>query len=167
MGTYKPTNSFHSMSSISIITADYTNTEHQEHIKMLLNEYAKDPMGNGEALDENILSQVVVDLQTVSGAFSLLAFYGNEPIGIANCFTAYSTFYAKPLINIHDLAVLPQSRGLGVGQKLLDAASAEATKRGCCKVTLEVRNDNSAKNLYLRAGFKEGKPPMEFLSKVL
>ena len=155
------------MSSISIITADYTNTEHQEHIKMLLNEYAKDPMGSDKPLGEAILNKVVLDLQTVPGAFSLLAFNGNEPIGIANCFTGYSTFYARPLINIHDLAVLPQSRGLGIGKKLLDAVSTEAINRGCCKVTLEVRDDNAAKNLYLRAGFKEGEPLMEFLSKIL
>lgn len=167
MGTYKPTNSIHSMSSISIIIADYTNTEHQEQIKMLLNEYAKDPMGNEKPLPEEILSKVVVDLQTVPGAFSLIAYNNNEPIGLANCFTGYSTFYAKPLINIHDIAVLPNSRGLGIGKKLLDAVSKEAKNRGCCKVTLEVRDDNAAKNLYLRAGFKEGEPPMEFLSKVL
>lgn len=159
--------SIENQNKVDIILADYTNPEHQGHIKMLLNEYAKDPMGGGKALSESILTKVIHDLADFPAAFSLLAFLNHEAIGLCTCFTGYSTFKAAPLINIHDIAVLPKTRGLGVGALLLEEVSKEAKKRGCCKVTLEVRNDNRAKQLYIRAGFKEGEPPMEFMTKEL
>lgn len=154
-----------SSETIDLILADYTNPEHQEHLKMLLNEYAKDPMGGEKAISEEKLTKVAQDLITFPGAFSFLAYKGSQPIGLCNCFTGYSTFKAAPLVNIHDIAVLPEARGLGIGAKLIQAVTTEAKKRGCCKITLEVRNDNHAKRLYLRSGFEEGKPPMEFLTK--
>lgn len=155
------------MSTISIIQADFTNSEHQTAVKNLLNTYAQDPMGGGKEIKEDILNKVISDLGSFPGAFSLLAFHENKACGIANCFTGYSTFRGKPLVNIHDIAVLPEKRGLGIGEMLLDAVANEAKKRGCCKVTLEVRDDNRAKKLYLKAGYKEGNPPMEFLTKEL
>lgn len=41
----------------------------------------------------------------------LLAFVEDEPVGVAVCFFELSTFKTRPLLNIHDLAVLPQYRG--------------------------------------------------------
>ncbi|TNE72650.1 GNAT family N-acetyltransferase [bacterium] len=150
---------------MEIRLADYTNPQDQESIKTLLNAYAMDPMGGGKALGQAILNKVLQDMITFPGAFSVLAFVDGSPVGLANCFTGYSTFKAAPLINIHDLAVLSESRGKQIGAKLIEKVAEEAQKRGCCKITLEVRDDNRAKNLYLRAGFEEGKPPMEFLTK--
>ncbi len=154
-------------STLQIRLADYTNPADQQAIKLLLDAYAKDPMGGGKSLGDAILNQVLHDLPTIHGAFTVLAFWDEKPVGLANCFTGYSTFKAQSLINIHDIAVLPETRGLGVGLSLLNAVANEAQKRGACKVTLEVRDDNRAKNLYLRAGFKEGEPPMEFMTKDL
>jgi len=54
-----------------------------------------------------------------------------------------------------DLAVLPEARGRGLGRWMLDAALAEAARRGARAVFLEVRESNvAARRLYERAGFE-------------
>ena len=61
------------------------------------------------------------------------------------------------LLNIHDLAVRDDFRGLGIGRQMLKAIEAEAASHGCCKVTLEVRADNPlARRLYEDVGFSAG-----------
>jgi ribosomal protein S18 acetylase RimI-like enzyme len=77
-------------------------------------------------------------------------------VGIATCFLGFSTFAARPLINVHDLAVLPEHRGRGIGRGLLEAVEHCARERGCAKVTLEVQENNSpARRLYKRMGFAQ------------
>jgi len=102
----------------------------------------------------------------VPGRLVLLAFEGDRPVGVAVCFPGFSTFQARPLINIHDLAVLPGSRGRGVGRALLGAVEDEAHRRGCCKLTLEVRQDNPAARLYRALGYgaaSAGGAPAQYL----
>lgn len=93
------------------------------------------------------------DLAGNPHAFSLLARIDDEAVGLANCFMGYSTFAAAPLVNIHDLAVLPGHRGAGIGKALMAAIEAEALKRGACKVTLEVLSGNPARHLYAACGY--------------
>jgi ribosomal protein S18 acetylase RimI-like enzyme len=101
-----------------------------------------------------VRDRLVPALAGVPGAFSLLAFDGDAAVGLANCFTGFSTFAARPLVNIHDLAVLPAARGRGVGRALMHAVEAEARRRGACKVTLEVLSGNDrAKALYADLGY--------------
>jgi GNAT superfamily N-acetyltransferase len=83
----------------------------------------------------------------------MLARLNDRAVGLANCFIGYSTFAAAPLVNIHDLAVLPGHRGTGIGKALLVAVEAEALKRGACKITLEVLSGNPARHLYAREGY--------------
>jgi ribosomal protein S18 acetylase RimI-like enzyme len=99
----------------------------------------------------------------------LLAFVGDEPVGAAVCFFGLSTFRARPLVNIHDLAVLPKHQGKGVGPALLAAVEDHARRRGCCKITLEVQDDNvRARNVYRRFGFEDyDLGPTRFLVKPL
>jgi len=79
---------------------------------------------------------------------------GDRPVGAAICFIGFSTFAAKLLINIHDFVVLPASRGKGVGRRLLDAVEGKARELGCCKLTLEVMDNNHhALRMYQAAGF--------------
>jgi GNAT superfamily N-acetyltransferase len=66
----------------------------------------------------------------------------------------FSTFYARPLVNVHDLSVLAAHRGQGVGRQLLAAVEAEAQRLGCCKLTLEVLERNPARRLYESCGFE-------------
>ena len=50
------------------------------------------------------------------------------------------------------IAVLPPRRGRGVGRALLDEARAEASRRGACRMFLEVAVPNAAARALYRAG---------------
>ena len=83
-----------------------------------------------------------------------LAYRDAAPVGVAVCFRGFSTFTAQPLVNIHDLAVLPNERGKGIGRMLLEAVERKARSLGCCKLTLEVQENNlRAQRVYAAAGF--------------
>ncbi len=57
---------------------------------------------------------------------------------------------------VANIAVAPAARGAGVGARLLDAALAEARRRGVGHVFLEVRESNAlARRLYASRGFVE------------
>ncbi|HEY0813419.1 MAG TPA: GNAT family N-acetyltransferase [Pseudonocardia sp.] len=69
------------------------------------------------------------------------------------------------VLAIRGLAVHPGATGRGVGQALVEAAVAEATRRGSRKVSLRVLGPNTvARRLYARCGFvEEGVLRAEFL----
>ncbi|MEO6079806.1 MAG: N-acetyltransferase [Steroidobacteraceae bacterium] len=99
-----------------------------------------------------------------------LAFAASQAVGVCVAFLGYSTFQARPLLNIHDLAVLPERRGGGIGGALLTAAETQARVEDCCKLTLEVQDDNApARKLYEGFGFRDvrygNSGPTRFLSK--
>jgi ribosomal protein S18 acetylase RimI-like enzyme len=102
-----------------------------------------------------------------------LAFDGDAAVGAAVCFVGFSTFAARPLMNIHDIGVLPGLRGRGIGGRMIAAIAAKARKLGFCKLTLEVRRDNlPARGLYRKAGFAQvtverGRVPVEFWQRPL
>ena len=92
-----------------------------------------------------------------------LAEHEGELVGVAICFLGFSTFRARPLLNIHDLAVRSDFRGQGVGSELLRAVERAAREEGCCRLTLEVHARNRARQLYHRHGFEPDAPEDEFL----
>lgn len=139
--------------ALSITLADYTNPREADDVVALLDAYACDPMGGGAPLTADVKARLPGDLAANPQAFSLLARLDDRAVGLANCFMGYSTFAAAPVVNIHDLAVLPGHRGAGIGRTLLAAIEAEALKRGACKVTLEVLSGNPARHLYAREGY--------------
>jgi len=138
---------------LTIALADYAEPRDAADLVALLDAYARDPMGGGEPLRDDVKARLASELAGNPQAFSLLARLDDRAVGLANCFMGYSTFAAAPLVNIHDLAVLPETRGHGVGKALLAAVEAEALKRGACKITLEVLSGNPARHLYAREGF--------------
>lgn len=139
---------------ITIVIADYDDAHQGISIVELMNGYALDQMGGGEALSEQVKQSLIAEIAKVPGAFTVLAFVGDKPAGLINCFMGFSTFKAKPLINIHDVIVLPEYRGLKLSQLLLDKVEVVARQRGCCKLTLEVLQGNKiAQNAYLKFGF--------------
>lgn len=155
------------MKELSIIEADFLNEQHAETVLFVTNEYAKDPMGLGKPLPKEIHENLIDEIKKFPVWFSLLAFYDGEPAGIANCVYSFSTFNAAKVVNVHDLAVLKNFRSKGIGEALLAAVEKKAKETNCCKVTLEVREDNRARNLYERMGFEYGDPKMFFMSKYL
>ena len=145
------------MSNIFQISfVDYALARDQAALTFILNMYACDPMGGGEALPLEVLERLCSDLADIPGAVSWLAWQGDQAIGLLNAFKGYSTFKAQPLMNIHDIAVHPDFRGQGVGQQLIHALQQYAQSQNCCKITLEVLTGNVlARQVYLKAGFEE------------
>ena len=139
---------------LEIVPADYGDPLHRELIPDLLDAYARDPMGGGEPLREEVKANLAGELRKLPHALSLLGFCDGRPAGLMNAFFAFSTFRCKPLLNIHDLIVLPAFRGLGLSQSLLAAAESIARDKGCCKLTLEVLSGNEvAMGAYRKFGF--------------
>lgn len=142
------------MSKIICKSVDYANRHQGQILVRLLDGYAKDPLGGGSGLSEEVKEHLPSRLAQIPNAFSFIAYSGEEPAGLINCFEGFSTFVAKPLVNIHDVFVLSEFRGQGVSQALLGAAEEEARKRGCCKLTLECLSKNEvAINAYKKSGF--------------
>ena len=142
------------MASITIIEADLKRTEHQQAVLQLVNNYARDPMGNSQDLPQEVRDRLIPGLRAHPTTIIFLAYRGGEAVGIAVCFLGFSTFAAKPLINIHDLAVNPDCRGQGIGQRLLQQVEQKARELSCCKLTLEVQQNNEvAQGLYFGFGF--------------
>lgn len=137
-----------------VVTADLDNPEHANAVLTVLNAYASDPMGGGEPLSAHTQKNLIASLKKRSNIYTILAFDSQEPIGIALCFEGFSTFACKPLLNIHDFAVVPKYRDQGVGTQLLARVKQLARNLGCCKITLEVLDGNApAKALYVSQGF--------------
>ncbi len=121
----------------------------------MLDAYARDPMGAGAPLPGIVYQRLTQDLAANPAAFGLLAEQTGGAVGFATCFAGYSTFRAQPLLNIHDIAVIPEARGRGIGTALLEEITALGRRLGCCKVTLEVREDNlTARRRYAVDGFQ-------------
>ncbi len=147
------------MPEITVIEADLDNPAHQQAVREMINAYARDPMGQGTDLPETVLDRLIPGLRGHPTTLIMLACEGDAPIGIAVCFGGFSTFAARPILNIHDLAVVPGHRRRGVGRRLLMAVEARARAMGCVKLTLEVNAANvTAQRLYRRFGFDDGKP---------
>jgi GNAT superfamily N-acetyltransferase len=142
------------MSSIEIVEADLGSREHQQAVLTLSNAYAMDPMGNGKPLSEQVQRTLISGLQQHPTTMIFLAFQDRQAVGIATCFGGFSTFAARPLINIHDFYVIPECRGQKIGQMILAAIEQKARATNCCKITLEVQqNNHRAQRVYESAGF--------------
>lgn len=138
----------------SIMLANFADKQHAAALVEILDIYASDSIGGSTGLSDFAKQNLASEIHQRDHMFSMLAFDGNKPIGLANCIEGFSSFACRPLVNIHDLVVIPQYRGKGVGHKLLLAVEREAQLRGCCKITLEVLDGNTvAKTLYRKFGF--------------
>lgn len=139
---------------ITTLMADYLNVQHARDIVTLLDAYAMDPMGGGEALSEDVRKNLVQELAKRPWAFTVLAYAGDQAVGLATCLESFSTFQCKPLINIHDIVVIQEYRGHNISNLLLAKVEEIARERGCCKLTLEVLEGNSiAQRAYTKFGF--------------
>jgi len=58
--------------SIVIKQIDYTDAQDGEHLVRLLNEYAKHPMGGGQALKDEVKTSLAKNLAEFGKAFSLI-----------------------------------------------------------------------------------------------
>ena len=144
------------MLPIDIVEGDLGRREHQQAVVERIDAYAADPMGNGKPLSTDVRAALIPGLKQHPTTLIFLAYQGSRAVGIAVCFVGFSTFAARPLINIHDLAVLPDGRGRGIGPQLLEAVESKARAMGCCKLTLETQeNNHRARRIYQAAGFTQ------------
>ena len=149
--------------TIRIFLADLSNPQHQRTILDLLDMYCRDDFGDCQPLSAEARENLIPGLIKHGGARVHLAYDEDRPLGVGICMLGFSSFRGKPLVNIHDIAVVPESRGSGVGRRLLEAVAADARQLGCCKVTLEVRSDNvRAMGLYRSVGFEPSQPETYF-----
>lgn len=139
---------------LTIRAVDFSDTEELGRYLDLLDAYARDPMGAGRPLPAQVRARLAADLPQQAGTHCLLAGYGDNAVGFATCFLGYSTFQARPLLNIHDIAVLSEWRGRSIARSLLEAIAELGRKLDCCRITLEVREDNPiARGIYESTGF--------------
>lgn len=143
------------MGDVSIRRADLSSEADQQAIVELIDAYARDPMGRGQPLTDEVKQRLIPGLQTHPTSLIFLAVHKQQPIGIALCFIGFSSFKARRLTNIHDLAVLPEYRGKGIGTMLLQAVEQDAEREGHCAITLEVDEVNQrALKTYLASGYE-------------
>lgn len=153
---------------ISVVLADLANPDHQAAIVDLLDMYSQDRFGASEPLSETARIDLIPGLVNHGGARVFLAYDGRKYVGLAICLIGFSTFKARPLLNIHDLAVAPEARQRGVAKLLFEAIEEDARGLGCCKITLEVRSDNlRAQSVYKAAGFAASNPGTWFWTHTL
>ncbi len=154
-----------------IRTIDYSNSRDAADMMMLLDHYAQDPMGGDEPLPQRVRETLIDELQKRSFVASAVAYVNGKPAALVNYVEGFSTFAAKPLINVHDLVVHTDFRGQGLSHRLLEFVENQAAAMGCCKVTLEVLTENVvAKKSYEKFGFKpyqltEAGGPAQFWQK--
>jgi ribosomal protein S18 acetylase RimI-like enzyme len=141
--------------NLSICRVDFKQSAHRDALINLLDAYAQDTMGGGEPLAAEVKARLCDDMAARPTVASFIAWLDQAPVGLVNCVEGFSTFKSQPLMNIHDLVVLPGHRGMGIGQALMQAAQTHAQARGCCKLTLEVLTGNErALRSYEQFGFE-------------
>lgn len=139
---------------IEIVEGDLTLSEHANALNQLMDEYARDPMGGGQALPQHVRENLVPALKQRDSAHVVIAFVDGAPAGLVICIEGFSTFACRPLLNIHDVIVSREHRGKGLCRQMLEVVEALARKLDCCKMTLEVLEGNLvAQAAYSSYGF--------------
>lgn len=144
------------MSAVDIVSADLSDAKHAADFLALMQTYASDVMGGGQQLSQVVVDQLVPAIIARPNVTVLLAYDGEQCVGMSTLVEGFSTFRAAPLLNIHDMVVTPSHRGRGISHALLQHAETEARQRGCCKLTLEVLSENHvARASYKAFGFSD------------
>ncbi len=140
--------------NISIRAPDWNSPEDCATLVELLDDYANDLMGGGHPLSSFTCQNLCHELAKRPSIVALLAWCDGLPAGLCIAHEGFSTFACKPLLNIHDLVTKPEFRGRGIARALVSKIQDLARERGCCKLTLEVLENNTvAQSLYAKVGF--------------
>ena len=140
---------------MEVVLANLRDTAHAHAVVNLLNMYAQDPMGGDCELSDFTKANLIGELAKRQHCHVFLALVDGVPAGLAITFESFSTFACLPILNIHDFAVSPDFRSMGVAKNLLERVESHAREIGCCKLTLEVLEGNHrAQKVYRDFGFK-------------
>jgi GNAT superfamily N-acetyltransferase len=126
-----------SNSPTKVVEIDLDRADHQRDVLSLTAAYALDPMGNGGPLSPGVLDRLITGLRSHPTTLIFVAYVEGKAAALATCFRGFSTFFALPLINIHDLVVLPEHRGRGLAdcssppwnRRLVTPAAARSLSR--------------------------------------
>lgn len=84
---------------------------------------------------------------------SLIAFTDDRAVGIANYLFHRHFWQIEDACYLNDLFVTPDARGLGAGQKLIEACLKQARAKGCDKIYWTTgENNTQARALYDKIG---------------
>jgi ribosomal protein S18 acetylase RimI-like enzyme len=86
---------------------------------------------------------------------AFVAEHAGGVVGMATASERYYTSWAGCTLYIQDIYVEPGWRGRGIGAALLGCVAALAIERGSPLVELTVRENNPARRLYGRLGFRQ------------
>ena len=107
---------------LKVALADYQDPQDAQAVVTLLDGYASEPSGGGQALAPEVKARLVAEMAARPNLFSVLAWAGEgsarQAIGLINCVEGFSTFAARALINVHDVVVLASHRRQGVAQAM-------------------------------------------------
>ncbi|MBN2618309.1 MAG: GNAT family N-acetyltransferase [Spirochaetales bacterium] len=146
-----------------IIKGDKNSIENIRDLIFLISMYRHDSMGDGKEFSSLEMKNLEHLIKSTPDVNFYLIYLNGELGGGAITFKTFSSFSAKHLINIHDFFIVKNFRKVGLGSDLLKEIIADAKDQNCCKVTLEVREDNLiAQDLYKKTGFLEAMPNMLF-----
>lgn len=147
-------NKLNEQNKIELSIADFSKAEDAQALVSLLDQYARDPMGGEEPLTAEVKANLPAALKALPHAFTVLCRVDGQPAGLVNCFEGFSTFSCKPIVNIHDVTVASEFRGLGLSKKMMNRVADIARDKGCVKVTLEVLEGNKvAQSAYRALGY--------------
>lgn len=86
---------------------------------------------------------------------AMLAFDGEEAVGLAVFFYEFSTWRGQRGVYVQDLYVAPGTRGRGLGRELIEAVRRRAAEQGARYVKLTVYDRNPAALAFYHAmGFQ-------------
>lgn len=156
------------INNIDFEPCDFTNADHCAALCALEEVYMRDPMGGGTPHTDRQKLRLLDGIESHPRAVTLFVTEDEQIAGLAVAFINFSTFYAKPMMNLHDIVIRPEFRGHGLGKLLLKKMEEIARQKGCAKITLEVREDNlPAQKIYAAEGYGDTQPRMLFKTKIL
>ena len=117
---------------LKICEADLADPVHADALVRLLDCYARDPMGAGAGLSDYARENIARVLARRQGCSVILAYLDTQAVGLLISFEGFSTFACRPLLNIHDIVVVPECRGQGISTMMLAEAERIARERWRC-----------------------------------
>lgn len=86
-----------------------------------------------------------------------LAWQGSEAVGLVHCVRHRSTWTAGDYCYLQDLFVAPETRGRGIGRRLIEHVYATAEAQGCSRVYWLTHESNAdAMALYDKVAGRSG-----------
>ncbi|MBI9097587.1 MAG: GNAT family N-acetyltransferase [Spirochaetaceae bacterium] len=153
---------------ISIVEAEFSNSDHINDLLFVLESYKTCDMGDGIPYTEAEKARLTTQFIVHPNVMAFLIYKGGKIAGGSVCFKAFSTFSTANVINIHDLCIVDEFRGQGLGRALTEYIVQKGRELLCSRITLEVREDNGiAKSLYRKFNFEDMTPKMHFWRRKL